>query len=164
MPQQHPEDLSVRMICRVEQAFPLKIPQNEITDIEVEPLVHRCKAALFEIVQPYIVDDAVDRQRAVGAKTLLPVGDLFAQLGEQPVEVKKSRVRGFALISFAIAGPVIMIERPQRSKVQQREFDNRQIVMNIGAKWVILPIFYILNEHYVAAREVLPAELMQIVL
>ena len=61
MPQQHPEDLPVRMVCRVEQSLLLKILQNELADIEAEPAIHCPEAALLEIMQSHVIDDAVER-------------------------------------------------------------------------------------------------------
>src|SRR5215831_426043 len=100
MLQQHPKDLPVWMVRRVEQSLLLEILQNKIADIETEPFIHRGKATLLEIVQPHIIGDTADRQRAVGDETRFRVGNFLTQAREQPVQVKESQVRRFAFVSL----------------------------------------------------------------
>jgi hypothetical protein len=114
---QHPDDLSVGVVCRVKQSSSLEIPQNEIADAAAELLVHRRQTPSFEIVQPGEVDDAVDRERAVSEQPLLAIGDFLAQPGEQPVVIEESQVRPLAFISFFVARTVVMVERPQRGEM-----------------------------------------------
>ena len=162
MPQQvlhqHPDDLSVRVVCRVKQSSSLEIIQDELADFAAELLVHRHQAPLFEIVQPGEVDDAVDRQRAIGEQALFPIGDLLAQPREQPVVVEKSQVRPLAFIGLLVARPVVMVERPQRSEMQQWKFDDPDVVPNIGPKRIILPIPDVLYQQDIAAFQLGSAE------
>ena len=84
-------------------------------------------------MQPDKVDEAVDRQRAVGEQTLFAIGDFLAQSGEQPVVVEEGQVRPLAFIGLLVARPVVMIERPQRGEMQQRKFDDPDVLSNIAA-------------------------------
>src|SRR5437868_1312155 len=106
--------------------------QDKLADLTAELLVHRREAPFLEIVQPGEVYDTVDRQRAIGEQALLPIGNLLAQPRQQPVVIKESQVRPLAFIGLLVAWPVVMVERPQRSEMQQWEFDDLDAVLNIG--------------------------------
>ena len=138
--------------------------QDELADLTAELLVHRGEAPFFEIVQSGEVDDAVDRQRAIGEQALFPIGDLLAQPREQPVVVEKSQVRPFAFVSLLVARPVVMVERPQRGEMQQWKFDDLDAVLNIGPQRIILPIPDVLHQQDIAAFQLGSTGLVQVLL
>src|SRR5438105_8780603 len=95
--------------------------QDKLADLTAELLVHRGEAPFFEIVQPGEVDDTVGRQRAIDEQALFAIGNLLAQPREQPVVIEESQIGPFAFIGLLVARPVVMVEGPQRSKMQERK-------------------------------------------
>src|SRR5260370_37124667 len=57
-----------------------------------------------------------------------------------------------------------MVERPQRSEMQQWKFNDPDTILNIGLKRIILPIPDVLYQQDIAAFELGSASLMQILL
>src|SRR5215469_8902850 len=152
------------MIGRVKQSLPLEIVQNMLTDLEAELLVHRGEAPFFKVVHPREVDHARDLQRTIGSQTPFPIRDFLAQTGEQPVMIEEGQVWPLAVVGFLVARAVVMIERPQRRKMQERKFDDLNIVTNIRPERIVLPVSNLLNQQNIAVLEFGFAEFVQVLL
>src|SRR6516162_1107322 len=161
---QHREYLGIGMIGGVKQSLPLKIAQNILTYREAELLVHRGEAPFFKVVQPREIDHTRDVQRTIGSQTLFPIRDIFAQTGKQPVMIEEGQVGPFAFVGFLVARAVVMIERPQRRKVQERKFDDLNIVTNVRPERIVLPVSDVLNQQNIAVLEFGFAEFVQVLL
>src|SRR5215469_3843155 len=78
--------------------------------------------------------------------------------------VKKGQVRPLAFVGLLVTRPIVMVERPQRREVQQWEFDDPRIRLDMVFERIMLPVPDLLHEQYIAVLHLMFAELVQVLL
>src|SRR5207244_1301322 len=134
----------------------------EFAERDAELAVDAKQPAFFQFVQPPIIDHRRNIERAIDGEAGLLLRYFLAQARQQPIEEREGHVGRYPALRLAVPWPVPDVERPQRGKAREREFDDLRAGTHMLPQRRIVPQVNVLDQQDIAGLEIADREFLQI--